>query len=89
LATGATMWAAIAALQQQRVARIVVAAPAASPDTVRELAAAGHTVVTVTTPDPFFGVGRWYDDFGQTTDDEVVALLDDAWSQAPLASDIA
>jgi putative phosphoribosyl transferase len=81
LATGATMWAAVVALEQQRVARVVVAVPVASREAEYDFAAAGHTVVTLITPEPFVGVGRWYADFSQTTDTEVLALLDAAWSR--------
>jgi predicted phosphoribosyltransferase len=75
LATGATMRAAIQALRQQLPARIVVAVPTASPDTCEALAAEADEVVCAMTPRPFFSVGHWYDDFTQTTDEEVRHLL--------------
>jgi predicted phosphoribosyltransferase len=75
LATGATMRAAVQALRQQQPARIVVAVPTASPDTCEALKAAADDVVCAMTPEPFFAVGHWYDDFTQTTDDEVARSL--------------
>jgi predicted phosphoribosyltransferase len=75
LATGATMRAAIAAVRQQQPARIVVAVPTASPDTCEALKAEADDVVCAMTPEPFLAVGHWYEDFTQTTDDEVRELL--------------
>src|SRR4030081_2420516 len=75
LATGATMHAAIQALRQQQPARIVVAVPTASPETCEELKATARDVICAVTPEPFQAVGRWYQDFSQTTDEEVAALL--------------
>jgi predicted phosphoribosyltransferase len=75
LATGATMRAAIHALRQQQPAGIVVAAPTASPDTSEALKAEADDVICAMTPEPFFAVGHWYEDFTQTTDGEVRELL--------------
>jgi erythromycin esterase-like protein/predicted phosphoribosyltransferase len=75
LATGATMLAAIKALRQLQPARIVVAVPTAAPDTCEALRAVVDDVVCAITPEPFQAVGRWYEDFSQTTDDEVRELL--------------
>jgi predicted phosphoribosyltransferase len=75
LATGATMLAAIKALQQQKPARIVVAVPTAAPETCEELRAEVDHVVCAITPQPFHAVGLWYQDFSQTTDEEVRNLL--------------
>jgi predicted phosphoribosyltransferase len=75
LATGATMRAAVQALRQQQPGRIVAAVPTASPDTCQVLKAEADDVVCAITPEPFFAVGHWYDDFTQTTDDEVRELL--------------
>jgi predicted phosphoribosyltransferase len=69
------MRAAIQALKQQQPARIVVAVPTASPDTCEALKAEADDVVCAMTPEPFFAVGHWYEDFTQTTDDEVRDLL--------------
>jgi erythromycin esterase-like protein/predicted phosphoribosyltransferase len=75
LATGATMRAAIMALRQLEPARIVVAVPTASPETCEELKAEADDVVCAITPEPFLAVGHWYEDFSQTTDEEVRDLL--------------
>src|SRR3979490_1537835 len=75
LATGATMQAALGAVRQQNTARIVVAVPTASPDTCEEMKAKADDVICAITPQPFDAVGRWYQDFSQTTDEEVRALL--------------
>ncbi len=76
LATGSSMRAAAAALRQQGAARIVVAVPVASRATCEQLRAEGNEVVCATTPEPFFAVGQWYQDFSQTSDDEVRDLLE-------------
>ena len=75
LATGATMHAAIQALRQQQPARIVVAVPTASPETCEEMRAEADDVICAVTPEPFHAVGLWYQDFSQTTDEEVRELL--------------
>jgi putative phosphoribosyl transferase len=75
LATGSTMRAAIAALRQQQPDRIVVAVPTAAPETCDEFRNEVDEVVCAITPDPFHAVGLWYEDFSQTTDDEVRDLL--------------
>ena len=75
LATGATMQAAIQALRPQQPARIVVAVPTAAWETCEALKVQADEVVCAVTPDPFYAVGMWYEDFSQTTDDEVRALL--------------
>jgi predicted phosphoribosyltransferase len=75
LATGATMQAAVKALRQQQPARIVVAVPTASPETCELLRAEVDDVICAITPEPFHAVGLWYEDFSQTTDEEVRDLL--------------
>ena len=75
LATGSTMLAAVKALREQRPARIVVAVPTAAPEICEHLTHAADEVVCGITPQPFHAVGLWYEDFSQTTDDEVRELL--------------
>jgi putative phosphoribosyl transferase len=75
LATGSSMRAAIEALRQRDAGRIVVAVPIAPPATCAELENDADAVVCACTPEPFHAVGAWYDDFEQTTDDEVRRLL--------------
>ena len=81
LATGSTMRAAVVALRQQRPTRIVVAVPVASPETCNEFRAEVDEIVCAITPEQFYAVGLWYQDFGQTTDDEVRDLLAQAASR--------
>lgn len=78
LATGASMRAAVAGLRVQGPARIVVAVPTAAPETCKAFESEVDEIVCATTPEPFYGVGRWYDDFSQTTDEEVRVFLDKA-----------
>jgi putative phosphoribosyl transferase len=78
LATGSTMRAAVRALGASQPARIVVAVPTASPATRDELAREVDEVVCTITPEPFYAVGVWYERFGQTSDEEIVELLERA-----------
>lgn len=75
LATGSTMLAAVKALRAQQPARIVVAVPTAAAETCARLRSDADEVVCATTPEPFRAVGMWYDDFSQTSDEEVRELL--------------
>ena len=75
IATGATMRAAIRALRQLQAGRIVVAAPTMAWSTAQEMRAEADDCVAVMTPTEFYGVGQWYEDFSQTTDQEVRDLL--------------
>jgi putative phosphoribosyl transferase len=75
LATGATMWAAVASVRRQHPVKIVIAVPVAASTTCQELQVAVDEIVCAATPDPFYSVGLWYKDFPQTTDDQVRQLL--------------
>jgi predicted phosphoribosyltransferase len=75
LATGSTMRAAAAALRQQQPARIVVAVPVSASQTCDEFRTEVDEIVCAVTPEPFRAVGLWYEDFSQTTDEEVRSLL--------------
>ena len=75
LATGSTMRAAVTALRRQRPARIVVAVPIGAASTCAEIQTIADEVICAVTPEPFRAVGLWYDDFAQTSDDEVSELL--------------
>jgi putative phosphoribosyl transferase len=86
IATGATMRAAITAVRQLGVAQVVVAAPVIASDTLRTLASLADRCECVVAPELFGGVGAWYDDFEQTTDDEVRRLLAAAAPAADSAS---
>jgi putative phosphoribosyl transferase len=78
LATGSTMRAAIAAVRKMEPQAIVVAVPVAAPQTCEEFRREVDEMVCLRTPEPFQAVGLWYDDFSQTTDEEVHDLLERA-----------
>lgn len=82
LATGASMRAAVAGVRTRHPARIVVAVPVAAFETCDALRSEVDEVVCVMTPEPFYGVSRWYDDFSQVSDEEVRALLEEAHRQS-------
>ena len=75
LATGATMRAALVALRQEQPRRLVAAVPVAPPASCWTLSAIADEAICLETPEPFSGVGLWYDDFAPTSDDEVRDLL--------------
>lgn len=75
LATGSSMRAAVEAVRKLGPARVVVAVPVAPVSTTREMRGIADDVVVVATPEPFYSVGRFYEEFGQTTDGEVRELL--------------
>jgi len=75
LATGATMRAAVEALRISNPSGITVAVPTAAPETCESFTNLVDEVVCVVTPQPFGGVGMWYDSFPQTTDEEVRSIL--------------
>ena len=78
LATGSTMRAAVAALRQLGPQRIVIAVPVAAAQTCDELRPEVDELVCAATPEPFYAVGLWYQDFSQTSDAEVSELLERA-----------
>jgi predicted phosphoribosyltransferase len=78
LATGASMRAAIEGVRAHHPARMVIAVPTAAPETCESLKHEVDEVICATTPEPFYGVSRWYEDFSQTTDEEVRTLLQEA-----------
>jgi predicted phosphoribosyltransferase len=75
LATGSTMRAAVAALRRLGPARIIVAVPVGAAETCAALREEADAVLCQQTPEPFYAVGAWYQDFTQTTDEEVRDLL--------------
>ena len=76
IATGSTMLAAVSALRQLHAARVVVATPTLAPSTLEYLSKSADEVVAVMMPSEFYGVGQWYEDFSQTSDEEVRHLLE-------------
>jgi predicted phosphoribosyltransferase len=78
IATGSSMRAAVGAVRQLGPARVIIAAPAIAPSTYAALCDEGDECVGLILPDPFYAVGAWYENFSQTTDEEVRELLDRA-----------
>lgn len=78
IATGSTIKAAIASLKKQKATRIIVAVPVAPPSTIEELKNEVDEVVCVSTPEFFMAISVWYDEFPQTTDEQVRELLQKA-----------
>ncbi|MFC4606789.1 phosphoribosyltransferase family protein [Streptomyces maoxianensis] len=89
IATGATAAAACEVVRAQGAARVVLAVPVAPPDGVAWLRTKADEVVCLSTPRAFRAVGEWYQDFSQTSDEEVVALLAQAaaWADEDRATD--
>ncbi len=75
VATGATIRAAIASIRKRRPALIVLAIPVGPPDTVKELREDADKVICLMTPEPFFAIGQFYENFAQTSDEEVIQIL--------------
>ena len=83
LATGATMRVAVLALRRMQPRRLVMAVPLASPDVCAEFAQETDEAVCLETPDPFYAVGAWYEEFTQVEDEEVCRLLATSADAAP------
>jgi predicted phosphoribosyltransferase len=78
LATGASMRAAVIGVRAQHPAQIVIAVPTAAPELCNAFEFEVDEMVCAMTPEPFYGLSRWYEDFSQTTDAEVRTLLEEA-----------
>jgi putative phosphoribosyl transferase len=76
IATGYTMRAAVLGLRRLNPRQLIVAVPVAPSSTCEELAEVADEVVCLETPEPFYAVGAWYEEFDQTSDEEVIQLLD-------------
>jgi len=76
IATGATIRAAIASARKRKPMSLTLAVPVAPPSTIEKLREEVDRIVCVSTPEPFFAIGRFYTDFRQTTDEEVIQLLE-------------
>ena len=75
IATGASAMAVIEAVKDEKPAKIIVAVPVIAGDTMRELKKVVDKVVVLSAPEEFYAVGEFYEDFSQTTDEEVLYLL--------------
>ncbi len=89
LATGATMRAALDFVRRRGAAEIVVAVPVGARETCMTIAnGPGESCVCAMVPEPLYGVGMWYDDFSQTSDDEVRQLLAENHGASDNAADL-
>lgn len=84
LATGASMRAAIAGVRGHGPARVVAAVPVGAGETCAAIAGEADEVICAETPESFYGVGAWYEDFAQTTDVEVRELMERARRPDPI-----
>lgn len=80
IATGLTVAAAVQSLRRRQASRVTVAAPVASPAAEELLQGMADDVVVVWVDPRFRAVGQYYERFGQTSDDEVIEILERAWS---------
>lgn len=83
IATGYTFRAALEGLHRQHPERLVAAVPVAPRESLGLLREWADDVICLATPHPFLAVGLWYDDFSETTDEDVVAILQENWAQGP------
>jgi putative phosphoribosyl transferase len=81
IATGGTATAAVRWAKAQGARKVILAVPVAPAEGVRNLSREADEVVCLETPEPFYAVGQWYQEFPQTSDEEVVQILDDARSR--------
>lgn len=82
LATGSTMKAALLAVRKEQPARVIVAIPVAPAQSLAKIAESADEIICLQTPDPFYAVGTWYEHFAQTSDEEVIRLLNAATAAA-------
>jgi putative phosphoribosyl transferase len=87
IATGHTFRAALAGLRRRNPARLVAAVPVAPLESLEALQSLADDVVCLATPEPFLAVGVWYEDFSQTSDEDVIAILQRNWAPAPSAKE--
>ncbi len=83
MATGLTMRMAARVVREAQPASVIVAVPVAAADACAALQSEADTVICLRTPEPFYAVGQWFEDFGQISDEEVLGLLDMARRHAP------
>ncbi len=88
MATGATMLAAVQALRAKNPHKLIVAVPVAASEACNAIQQHVDEIICLEKPAPFFGVGTWYDDFTQTTDQEVSDLLARAYDRTERSEDV-
>lgn len=84
IATGATVKAALLALKKMHPAKLILAVPVAAASSLGPLTRIADEVICPFTPEPFYGVGQWYQQFPQTSDEEVCRLLEQSKSFSAL-----
>jgi putative phosphoribosyl transferase len=85
IATGGSIRAALRGVRRKAPAKLVLAVPLAPPDTIESLRPEADEIVCLETPALFYAIGEFYEDFSQTTDKEVIDLLDAAYRANPQA----
>jgi predicted phosphoribosyltransferase len=83
IATGSTVRAAIQSVKRRRAARVILAVPVGPRETISELSKVADSVVCLGTPEPFYAIGEFYDEFGQVEDETVRAILGAARTPEP------
>jgi putative phosphoribosyl transferase len=78
MATGSSMLIAAKSLRKEMPARIIIATPVAPPETCQKLREEADEVICLSTPNPFYAVSLWYEDFEQTTDHDVIRMLEES-----------
>lgn len=78
LATGSTMKAAAIAVRKAGPAKLIIAVPVGAADSLDKLRSDADEIICLRTPTPFYAVGAWYENFNQTSDQDVIQLLNDA-----------
>ncbi len=83
IATGSTMKAALASVRKSGAKKVIIAIPVGPPSTIKELEKQADTVICLYTPEFFYAIGEFYEDFSQTEDREVVELLKESKKEEP------
>lgn len=84
IATGSTTLAALRSIRKGNPRTVILAVPVAPPETLDRLAPEVDRIICLETPDPFYAVGQFYDHFDQTSDEEVINILNKAWAELRL-----
>jgi putative phosphoribosyl transferase len=87
IATGATTRAALRAVDRQAPRWLVLAAPVAPSSALHELKAEADDIVCLQSPEPFYAIGQFYDDFHQVSDSEVIGILSEVRASQSLAKE--
>jgi predicted phosphoribosyltransferase len=86
IATGASMIAALRAVRAQQPKKLIAAVAVAPPETVARIRAEADEVVCLSTPDYFYAVGQFFEDFSQVTDEQAIAMLRESCARATVSA---